>query len=155
MCEMIEPKPDVIGSSVLKTGTVFTAEDKLSTARYRMIGVDLARGGYIRLQNLDTNTEAIVEPEWFRQREISVQPAQQPSAQQIANILMRVFHLEGAQPETGEEISIRGPYVDLYLFAGALAMRIAAGDIELTECGDTCGKKAYYDKLLASIEKNI
>lgn len=73
MCEIIEPASNSIDKSVLQTRTIFTAKDKLSTAQYRMIGVDLDRGGYIRLQNLDTNTETIVEPEWFRYRKITIQ----------------------------------------------------------------------------------
>ena len=37
-----------------------------------MIGVEVSRGGEIRLLNLDTNTLTYVEPEWFRQRKIKV-----------------------------------------------------------------------------------
>ena len=42
------------------------------TYTYRMIGVEVSRGGEIRLLNLDTNTLTYVEPEWFRQRKIKV-----------------------------------------------------------------------------------
>ena len=58
---------------VLFTNTRFTATDKLGrTYTYRMIGVEVSRGGEIRLLNLDTNTLTYVEPEWFRQRKIKV-----------------------------------------------------------------------------------
>lgn len=60
-------------NSILTTGAVFKAQDEFRTLRYEMIGVDLSRDGYIRLQNLDDGTETIVEPEWFRQRLISIE----------------------------------------------------------------------------------
>ena len=60
-----------MGQIVLFTNTRFTATDKLGrTYTYRMIGVEVSRGGEIRLLNLDTNTLTYVEPEWFRQRKI-------------------------------------------------------------------------------------
>ncbi len=62
-----------MGQIVLFTNTRFTATDKLGrTYTYRMIGVEVSRGGEIRLLNLDTNTLTYVEPEWFRQRKIKV-----------------------------------------------------------------------------------
>ena len=62
-----------MGQIVLFTNTRFTATDKLGrTHTYRMIGVEVSRGGEIRLLNLDTNTLTYVEPEWFRQRKIKV-----------------------------------------------------------------------------------
>lgn len=61
--------------SVITTGMTFTAKDKLHTLRYKMIGVDLSRDGYIRLQNLDDGTETVVEPEWFRQKKIVIEQA--------------------------------------------------------------------------------
>ena len=62
-----------MGQIVLFTNTRFTATDKLGrTYTYRMIGVEVRRGGEIRLLNLDTNTLTYVEPEWFRQRKIKV-----------------------------------------------------------------------------------
>lgn len=67
------PGPKSTYDSVITTGTTFTAKDKFHTLRYKMIGVDLSRGGYIRLQNLDDGTETIIEPEWFRQRIISIE----------------------------------------------------------------------------------
>ena len=46
-----------MGQIVLFTNTRFTATDKLGrTYTYRMIGVEVSRGGEIRLLNLDTNT---------------------------------------------------------------------------------------------------
>ena len=62
-----------MGQIVLFTNTRFTATDKLGrTYTHRMIGVEVSRGGEIRLLNLDTNTLTYVEPEWFRQRKIKV-----------------------------------------------------------------------------------
>ena len=62
-----------MGQIVLFTNTRFTATDKLGRPyTYRMIGVEVSRGGEIRLLNLDTNTLTYVEPEWFRQRKIKV-----------------------------------------------------------------------------------
>ena len=62
-----------MGQIVLFTNTRFTATDKLGqTYTYQMIGVEVSRGGEIRLLNLDTNTLTYVEPEWFRQRKIKV-----------------------------------------------------------------------------------
>ena len=62
-----------MGQIVLFTNTRFTATDKLGrTYTYRMIGVEVSRGGEIRLLNLDTNTLTYVEPEWFRKRKIKV-----------------------------------------------------------------------------------
>lgn len=58
---------------IITTGTIFTAQDPFRTLRYKMIGIDLSRDGYIRLQNLSDGTETIVEPEWFRQRIISIE----------------------------------------------------------------------------------
>lgn len=61
------------GQTVLFTNTQFTARDKLGrTYRYQMIGVEVSRGGEIRLLNLDNNTLTYVEPGWFRQRKITV-----------------------------------------------------------------------------------
>lgn len=62
-------------NSIITTGTVFKAQDEFRTLQYKMIGVDLSRDGYIRLQNLDDGTETIVEPEWFRQRKIVIEQA--------------------------------------------------------------------------------
>lgn len=69
------PGPKSTYDSVITTGTIFTAQDHFRTLRYKMIGVDLSRDGYIRLQNLDDGTETIVEPEWFRQRKIVIEQA--------------------------------------------------------------------------------
>lgn len=54
-------------------GTIFTVQEHFRTLRYKMLGVDLNRGGYIRLQNLDDGTETTVEPEWFWRRSISIE----------------------------------------------------------------------------------
>ena len=60
------------GQIVLFTNTEFIAKSKLDEHRYRMVGVEVTRDGYIRLLNLDDNTLTYVEPEWFRQRTIEV-----------------------------------------------------------------------------------
>lgn len=68
-----------IDVNVLKTGTEFTAIDKLgSKYRYRFVGVDLhdlAEGvgcRYLVLRNLDTDSNTCVEAQWFTEREIVV-----------------------------------------------------------------------------------
>lgn len=53
--------------------------------------------------------------------------------------------------ETG--IIIKGRFVDCYLLVAVLAERIAAGDIEIKEVADNCGKEEYFHKLLKSIDK--
>lgn len=51
------------------------------------------------------------------------------------------------------EVAYRGRAVDAYLLVSVLAQRIAAGDIEINDIGDSCGKKEYYDKLVCSCRK--
>lgn len=41
-----------------------------------------------------------------------------------------------------------------YLLTATIAQRLAAGDLELVEKGDSCGKKAYYDKLCREIRRD-
>lgn len=62
------PQPPQHG--MLTTGTIFKAKCDLYEYRYRFIGVDLSSGGYILLENLDTHSSTVVEPEWFRLRTI-------------------------------------------------------------------------------------
>lgn len=66
----------------LKTGTVFTAKNKLGeTRRYRFQGIDLSEledgcvgCRYIVLQNMDDKTDCFgVEAAWFAQREITIE----------------------------------------------------------------------------------
>lgn len=65
------PDPDFV--QVLTTHTEFTATNNLGERyRYRVIGIDASRDYDINLLNLDTMTTTIVEPEWFRQRAITV-----------------------------------------------------------------------------------
>ena len=45
---------------------------------------------------------------------------------------------------------IKGRYVDAYLLSLTLAARIAAGDVEVVEKGDTLGTKEYFDRLVES-----
>lgn len=63
--------------TLLTTGTVFTAKSKLDKYRYVFVGVDLKRGAYIVLKNLDLDKDndlvTIVEHEWFRQRVIEIE----------------------------------------------------------------------------------
>jgi len=48
-----------------------------------------------------------------------------------------------------------GQCLNQSLLVTTLAQRIAAGDIELVEKGDSIGKKEYYEKLLKSVEKDF
>lgn len=57
--------------NLLVKGTEFSAKSRLDTHRYRMVGVDLSRDGFICLLNLNDDTLTHVEPEWFRQRRIA------------------------------------------------------------------------------------
>lgn len=75
--------------------------------------------------------------------------------QMIAAILNRAFHLEGVHcGESEEDICVRGKAVDVYLFIGALAQRMAAGDVVLVEKGDSCKKSDYFDRLLRSLSQD-
>lgn len=63
-----------VSQEALTTGTIFRAKCPLYSYLYRFIGVDLTRNTYyILLENLDTNTMTLVEPEWFRQRTITIE----------------------------------------------------------------------------------
>ena len=53
-----------------------------------------------------------------------------------------------------EEIYIKGCYCDAYLAILTLAQRIAAGDIEIVEKGDSADYKEYFYRLLDSC-KNL
>lgn len=77
--------------------------------------------------------------------------------QEIITALWGVANHEGLIPadiQSDGEISIRGKAVDLYLLTAVLAMRIAAGDIELVEKGDKIHKKAYQEKLIKEIQRD-
>lgn len=52
------------------------------------------------------------------------------------------------------EIWVKSRAIDLYLLTATIAQRLAAGDLELVEKGDSCGKKAYYDKLCREIRRD-
>lgn len=54
-----------------------------------------------------------------------------------------------------EELCVTGQCLNQSLLVVTLAQRIAAGDIELVEKGDTIGKKAYFEKLLKSVENDF
>ena len=51
-------------------------------------------------------------------------------------------------------IFVKAKAIDLYLLTATIAQRLAAGDLELVEKGDSCGKKAYYDKLCREIRRD-
>lgn len=53
----------------------------------------------------------------------------------------------------GEDIVIKGRYVDAYLLVAVTAMRLQSGDIQIVEKGDSIGKKEYFDRLLNSMSK--
>lgn len=68
----------------------------------------------------------------------------------IAKALTVVGNREGLA-FSGDDIIIKGRYVDAYLLAAVIAMRLQAGDIEITEIKDDLGKKSYYDRLVKSM----
>lgn len=53
----------------------------------------------------------------------------------------------------GEDIVIKGRYVDAYLLVAVTAMRLQSGDIQIVEKSDSIGKKEYFDRLLNSMSK--
>lgn len=60
-------------NKILTTGAIFTATDEFGRKyTYKFIGVKVNYDGYICLKNLDSNTTTIVEPMWFRVRDIKV-----------------------------------------------------------------------------------
>lgn len=72
---------------------------------------------------------------------------------EIVQALWNVSHLEGVIPGVTPEddLAIRGKAVDYYLLAATLAIRLAAGDIELVEKADKAQKKDYQQKLMRVI----
>ena len=58
-----------------------------------------------------------------------------------------------SQPAMIPEFSSR-QRPSIYLLTATIAQRLAAGDLELVEKGDSCGKKAYYDKLCREIRRD-
>lgn len=76
---------------------------------------------------------------------------------EIVTALWGVSNHEGLISETAKEdgaFSIHGKAVDLYLLTAVLAVRLAAGDVELVEKGDKAHKKAYQQKLMAEIQRD-
>lgn len=53
------------------------------------------------------------------------------------------------------DLCVTGQCLNQSLLIVTLAQRIAAGDIELVEKGDSIGKKEYYEKLLKSVENDF
>ena len=60
--------------SIMKTGTIFTAKDKLNNVyQYQFVGINIKSitgCDYIILKNLTLNEETRVEVAWFSNREI-------------------------------------------------------------------------------------
>lgn len=50
------------------------------------------------------------------------------------------------------EIVTQGRVINSYLLVAVLAERLASGDIEIKDISDKCGRKAYFDKLVKSLE---
>lgn len=62
-----------IKGKILTTGLQFRATDKFGVQHtYQFLGVRFQYDSYICLWNLDSNTLTVVEPEWFRQRIITI-----------------------------------------------------------------------------------
>lgn len=68
----------------------------------------------------------------------------------IAKGLTAVSNHEGLE-FSGDDIIIKGRCIDAYLLTAVIAMRLQAGDIEITEIKDSLGKKSYYDRLVKSM----
>lgn len=66
-----------------------------------------------------------------------------------AGKLKDVYTDDYSNPE--KELAIRNFSVDYYLLSVVLAERIAAGDLELIERGDSTGLKQYCDRLIEEI----
>lgn len=58
----------------------------------------------------------------------------------------------GAEVE-GDEVVVKGIYVNACLLTIVLALRIAVGDIEIIDKSDMLDQKDCFDKLLKSCEK--
>ena len=56
---------------------------------------------------------------------------------EIVSAIWGVSQHVGLTQEDGEDVAIRGNAVDLYLLAAVIAQRLAVGDLELVEKGDT------------------
>lgn len=83
------PDPDFV--QVLTTHTEFIATNNFGECyRYRVIGIDASQDYDINLLNLDTMTTTIVEPEWFRQRSITV--IENTSDDTYAQALLEAMH---------------------------------------------------------------
>lgn len=67
-----------------------------------------------------------------------VEPRNSP---EVATALWGVSQHVGLIQEDGGDFAIRGNAVDLYLLAAVIAQRLAVGDLELVEKGDSLGKK--------------
>lgn len=73
---------------------------------------------------------------------------------EIVSAIWGVSQHVGLTQEDGEDVAIRGNAVDLYLLAAVIAQRLAVGDLELVEKGDTLGKKDYQEKLIREIRRD-
>lgn len=73
---------------------------------------------------------------------------------EIVSALWGVSQHIGLIQEDGKEVAIRGNAIDLYLLAAVIAQRLAVGDLELTEKGDSLGKKDYQKKLIREIRRD-
>lgn len=73
---------------------------------------------------------------------------------EIVSAIWGVSQHVGLTQEDGEDVAIRGNAVDLYLLVAVIAQRLAVGDLELVEKGDTLGKKDYQEKLIREIRRD-
>lgn len=72
---------------------------------------------------------------------------------EIFTALLGASYLIGVSGD-GENLSIKGHALDLYLLASVIAMRLTVGDLDLVEKGDSLQKKAYQEKLMAEIRRD-
>ena len=81
----------------------------------------------------------------------------EPLCPEISLSLWNAGHFAGLhrEGESEEDMVISGKMVNVYLFVSTLAQRIAAGDVELVEKGDSIHKKEYYNSLLREISTNL
>ena len=78
-----------------------------------------------------------------------------PKYGDLVHALWEAGHFSGIRAGADEDdIVLSGPAVNYYLLLSTLAVRLAAGDLELVEKGDTAGKKNYFDRLIAEIKSH-
>ena len=76
-----------------------------------------------------------------------------PKCSDLVYALWEAGHFSGVKSGTDEDdIVLVGPAVNYYLLLSTLAVRLAAGDLELVEKGDMAGKKDYFDRLVAEVK---